>query len=73
MTLDQFLERLDAKGPALADWPEAERRAAETLLAVSSQAREALEAARSLDALLAEAFAPEPAPARLRDAANDEH
>ena len=68
MTLDQFLERLDAKGPVLADWPEAERRAVETLLAGSSQARAALEAALALDALLAETLAPEPAPARLRDA-----
>ena len=68
MTLDQFLERLDAKGPALADWPETERRAAEALLADSARARAALEAARSLDALLAETLVPEPAPARLRDA-----
>lgn len=68
MTLDQFLERLDAKGPLLADWPETERRAAEALLAESRQARGALEAARSLDALLAETLAPAPAPARLREA-----
>lgn len=68
MTLDQFLESLDAKGPVLADWPEAERRAAEALLAESSQARTALEAARSLDALLSETLAAEPAPARLREA-----
>ncbi len=68
MKPDRFEELLEAKGADLATWPEAERRAAEGLLADSAEARAALAQARSLDDLLAGALAPEPAGPELRDA-----
>ena len=68
MTPDRFEELLEAKGADLAAWPEAERRAAERLLADSAEARAALAQARSLDDLLAGALAPEAAGPDLRDA-----
>lgn len=68
MKLEEFRETLDAKGADLSAWPEGERRAAETLLAASAEARQALQQALALDALLSETLAPAAAPAGLRDA-----
>lgn len=52
MTIERLGEIVEAYGASPARWPEAERSAAEALLAVSSEARMAVEEATRLDALL---------------------
>lgn len=49
-----FQDLLDARGPDLAHWPEADRKAAQALLAESETARQALSEAEALDRALAE-------------------
>ena len=68
MRPERFEELLEAKGADLATWPEAERSAAERLLAESAEARAALAQARALDDLLGETMAPMPAGQDLRQA-----
>jgi hypothetical protein len=53
MKLDEFRDRLDAHGADLSAWPEAERAAAERLLAGDPAARVALHDAQQLDRLIA--------------------
>lgn len=68
MRLGSFARRLDAWGPALEQWPERERRAAEALLATSAEARALHGRARALDRALRDGL-PQPdtaAVARLR-------
>jgi hypothetical protein len=54
MTLERFEALLDAHGADTADWPEAERAAAQALLDGDARAQRLHEAASALDALLAE-------------------
>ena len=68
MNSDRFEALLEAKGDDLATWPEAERRAAERLLAESPEARAALTQAQALDELLGETLTPTPAGEDLREA-----
>ncbi|MDJ0943168.1 MAG: hypothetical protein QNJ30_06880 [Kiloniellales bacterium] len=68
MKRDRFEDLLEAKGSDLANWPERDRVAAESLLAASPEARAALARARALDDLLGAALAPEPAGQDLRKA-----
>jgi anti-sigma factor RsiW len=68
MNSDRFEALLEAKGADLATWPEAERRAAERLLAGSPEARAALAQAQALDDLLNPTLAPTPAGQDLREA-----
>ena len=68
MNSDRFEALLEAKGADLATWPEAERRAAERLLAESPEARAALTRAQALDELLGETLTPTPAGEDLREA-----
>ncbi len=68
MNSDRFEALLEAKGADLATWPEAERRAAERLLAESPEARAALTQAQALDELLGETLTPTPAGEDLREA-----
>ncbi len=68
MRPERFEELLEAKGADLATWPEAERRAAERLLAESPEARAALTQAQALDELLGETLTPTPAGEDLREA-----
>ena len=58
MTFAEFETLLDRHGASRANWPEAERTAAEKLLAHDSRAQRALAAAAELEAQLA-AFQPE--------------
>lgn len=53
--IDLFAERLDALGPELSRWPEAEAAAARALLLRSEEARGLHDEARRLSALVAEA------------------
>ncbi len=68
MRPERFEELLEAKGADLATWHEAERSAAERLLAESPEARAALAQARALDELLGATVAPTPAGQDLRQA-----
>lgn len=68
MNSDRFEALLEAKGADLATWPEAERQAAERLLAESPEARAALAQAQALDDLLGETMTPAPAGQDLREA-----
>ena len=68
MNSDRFEALLEAKGVDLASWPEAERLAAERLLADSPKARAALAQARTLDDLLGATLTPTPASNDLREA-----
>ncbi|PKQ07552.1 MAG: hypothetical protein CVT72_02765 [Alphaproteobacteria bacterium HGW-Alphaproteobacteria-11] len=52
ITIERLKEIVDAWGASPSRWPEAERRAAEALLAASSEARGLVAEAQSLDALL---------------------
>lgn len=70
MKLNQFQSLLDARGPDLGRWPEADRLGAEALLDESDAARRALAEARSLDGALA-ALPEEPASPLLRSAVLD--
>lgn len=60
MTRDTFEELLLRHGSDLSRWPEAERHAAEALLAGDRQARHALAEAARLDALVRLAVSPVP-------------
>jgi hypothetical protein len=64
----RFEDLLDRHGAALETWPEAERIAAEELLAGSAAARRALAKASALHELLARELAPTAAPDSLRAA-----
>jgi anti-sigma-K factor RskA len=66
MTLEEFNDLLDAKGPNPDTWPWLKRRAAKALLTRSGEARAALDAARQADAFLAEALRPAPLDPALR-------
>jgi anti-sigma factor RsiW len=66
MRMDRFQDLLDRRGCDVAAWPPDERRAAEGLLATSPEARAALARAGGFDRLMAQALAPEAAPAALR-------
>lgn len=66
MDLDEFRDRLDALGADPTAWPSAERAAAEALLAASADARQALAAARRLDARLFKAMGDTAASTALR-------
>lgn len=70
MQLTRFQDLLDARGPDLARWPEADREDAEALLAQSDQARAALAEAEALDRAMAE-LPVEPASPLLRAAILD--
>lgn len=63
MTVTRFAAILDAYGSAARRWPEAERAAAEALLAASPEARGLLAEATRLDRVLSAATAPEPSAA----------
>jgi hypothetical protein len=65
MTRDEFEAGLDRYGGDLSRWPPALRREAEALAAADGQAAAALDAAKRLDALIAEVAAPETADAAL--------
>jgi len=64
MTMERLHDLLDAYGAAPSRWPEAERDAAEAMIASSDEARAAFAEAARLDAMLDEA-APPPAADRL--------
>jgi len=66
MTLEEFNDLLDAKGPNPDTWPWLKRRAAKALLTRSPDARAALEAARQADTFLAGALRPAPLNPALR-------
>jgi hypothetical protein len=53
MKLDEFRDRLDAHGADLSAWPEAQRAAADRLLADDPAAHAALQEVRQLDRLIA--------------------
>jgi hypothetical protein len=57
MQLDEFRDRLDALGADLSAWPEAQRHAAEHLVAGDPAARAALQEAQQLDRLIARSMA----------------
>lgn len=63
MTATRFAAILDAYGSAARRWPEAERAAAQALLAASPEARGLLADAARLDGVLSAATAPEPSAA----------
>lgn len=65
MRLTRFQTLLDARGPEMGPWPDADRMAASALLAESDAARGALAEARALDRALS-APPGEPASALLR-------
>lgn len=70
MTLEEFLDCLDRRGPHLASWPLADRAAADGLLARDIAARRQHEAALRLDdALVASRFTAPDEALRLRIAA----
>ncbi len=52
MTLERFQDLLDSRGSDLAAWPDADRIAAERLIASDRSAAKALEEARALDRLI---------------------
>ena len=52
MTLDRFQDLLDSRGSDLATWPDADRMAAEHLIASDPSAAKAFEEARKLDRLI---------------------
>jgi len=58
MTLRRFEQRLDAQGADLSRWPDAERRAAEQLIASEPAAAAALRRAHNFDRLIAAAGVP---------------
>ena len=58
MTLRRLQQRLDVNGADLSRWPDAERRAAEQLIASEPAAAAALRRARDLDRLIAAAALP---------------
>ncbi len=62
MTLERFAQLLDIHGADPARFPEAERAAAERLLALSAEARSALEEAQLLDGALGSVESVEPTP-----------
>lgn len=66
MTLEQFRDLLDAKGPDPDNWPGRRRRAAKRLLLSSADARVMYDAARRTDAFLTEALWPAPLSPALR-------
>jgi hypothetical protein len=68
MKLERFQKLLDVLGGELAAWPEAEREAAERLLASDPRACSALEQARRLDSLIRRSLCLE----RVHDAAAGE-
>ena len=70
MNVNQFQTMLDARGPDVGRWPEADRLAAEALLDRSDAARAALAEAQALDDALA-ALPEEPASPLLRSAILD--
>ncbi len=70
MKVNQFQTLLDARGPDLALWPEADRRAAHALLDQSDAARAALAEAEALHRAL-QALPDEPASPLLRSAILD--
>ncbi len=70
MKLNQFQSLLDARGPDVDRWPEADRLAAEALLEGSEAARAALAEARALHEALS-ALPREPASPLLRSAILD--
>jgi hypothetical protein len=68
MKLDEFRDRLDAHGADLSAWPEAQRMAAERLVASDPAARTAFLEAEQLDHLIArslQAGSPDAAAARV--------
>jgi hypothetical protein len=65
MTRDEFLAALDRYGGDLQSWPSSLRDEAAAFLARDAEATAALDRQVRLDALLAEAIAPEPADAAL--------
>ncbi len=66
MTLEEFRNLLDAKGPDPDDWPRRQQRAAKRLLLGSADARVMFDAARRTDAFLTEALWPAPLNPTLR-------
>lgn len=70
MNMRQFQSLLDGRGPEIARWPEADRVAAEALLATSAEARAALAEAEALHRALT-ALTEEPASPLLRSAILD--
>ena len=52
MTLERFQDLLDSRGSDLATWPDADRIAAERLIASDANAAKAFEEARNLDRLI---------------------
>lgn len=70
MNVTEFQTLLDGRGPEIARWPEADRAAAESLLATSDAARAALAEAEALHQALA-ALPEEPASPLLRSAILD--
>jgi len=64
MTLEEFEAALDLHGASVADWPDAERSGAATVLAQSAEARAILAAAEEVATLLATTRATWPAAAR---------
>lgn len=66
MTLEEFRDLLDAKGPDPDDWPWWQRRAAKRLLLSSADARVMFDAAKRADAFLTEALWPAPLSPSLR-------
>jgi anti-sigma-K factor RskA len=66
MTLEEFRDLLDAKGPDPDDWPRRQRRTAKRLLLGSADARVMYDAARRADAFLTEALWPAPLSPALR-------
>jgi len=65
--LARFAEILDAYGADPQRWPEAERSGAETLLAMSEEARALRDDAAALDMLLDLSAAPAPSPELMAD------
>jgi hypothetical protein len=66
LTLQRFLELVEAYGGQLSRWPAGERDAAQALIRVSEPARAALAAEAELDGVLASSAAPDVSPALSR-------
>lgn len=71
MTMDDFEERAMAYGARIDGWPDEDQAAARALLAESAAAREALEEAASLDAMLDLWDGPQPSNALLSRVLSD--